>query len=128
MSRKVLVLFVASLCLCALPAFAENVKVVNGSQWGIYHFFLSPADTEEWGPDQLRDQVIAPGASFTLQGIPCDTYDVRLVDEDGDECIVGGVDVCGGNQQWNISSEELAACEGYGPDGGGDDEGDGDGK
>lgn len=114
MSRKAVLLAAGVSLLLCLPAAAENVKVVNQSQWGIYHFFLSPADTEDWGPDQLGDHVIEPNTSATLQGVPCDVYDVKLVDEDGDECIVAGVEVCSGNHEWTVTSEDLAACEGYG--------------
>lgn len=114
MSRKA-VLLAACLCLLlALPAAAENVKVVNQSQWGIYHFFLSPADTDEWGPDQLREHVLEPNTAATLSDVPCNVYDVKLVDQDGDECIVAGVEVCSGNHEWVVTSEDLAVCEGYG--------------
>ena len=69
-----------------------------------------PAEQNEWGPDQLRDEVIGSGDSFRLTGIPCDEFDVRLVDEDGDECVVMGVDICGSNEQWEIESSDLLEC------------------
>jgi|RifCSP16_1_1023843.scaffolds.fasta_scaffold339153_1 hypothetical protein len=89
----------------------SNVTVVNQSAWDIHHFFLSPADENEWGPDQLGDQVIGTGDSFELTGVPCDEFDVRLVDEDGDECMVFGVDICGSNERWEIESSDLLECE-----------------
>ena len=99
----------------ALPAAAAakkaDVQITNRSDWDIHHFFLSAVDEEQWGPDQLGDEVIASGDSFTLTEVPCDEYDVRLVDEDGDECVVGAVDICGQNQSWVIKSEDLLACE-----------------
>lgn len=114
MSRHA-VLFVACACLLlALPAAAESVKIVNQSEWGIYQFFLSPADTDNWGPDQLREHVIEPNTAATLSDVPCGIYDVKLVDQEGDECIVAGVEVCSGNHEWVVTSEDLAVCEGYG--------------
>jgi hypothetical protein len=98
----------------AAAARAETVTVSNDSSFAIYQFFLSPADQDEWGPDQLRDQVIASGDSFDLQGVPCDTFDVMLVDEDGDQCVIAGVDICGGDQTWIIEDEGLLACQGWG--------------
>jgi len=89
----------------------SDVTVVNQSAWDIHHFFLSPADQNEWGPDQLGDLVIGTGDSFQLQSVPCNEYDVRLVDEDGDECIVAAVDVCGSNETWEITSDDLLECE-----------------
>src|SRR5262245_19189123 len=83
-------------------AVAKNatVTVVNQSDWTIEEFYLSSSEDEEWGPDQLGEQVIGTGESFKLNNIPCDTYDVMLVDEDGDDCVVEAVDICGGKETW----------------------------
>jgi hypothetical protein len=94
-------------------AFANTVEVSNESDFVITHFHLSPVDEDSWGPDQLGDQVIGSGDSFSLSGVPCDSYDVKLIDEDGDECVVPGVDICGGDQGWVVTSEDLLECEGY---------------
>lgn len=88
----------------------SNVTIKNKSDWSIQNFFLSPVDTDDWGPDQLGDEVIGTGGTFTLTGVPCDSYDVRLVDEDGDECIVAEVDICT-NNGWVISNDDLLDCE-----------------
>lgn len=114
MSRKA-VLFLVAIVLVALPVAAKNanVKIVNKTEWTLHHFFLSSTEDEEWGPDQLGEHVVGTNESFTLTGVPCDTYDVRLIDEEGDECIVTEVDICGGSEQWVITSEDLAQCEGY---------------
>jgi hypothetical protein len=104
-------------CAAALlvPTFAHaagnTVVIKNKSDWSIQHFFLSPVETEEWGPDQLGDHVINTGDTFTLKGVPCDSYDVRLVDEDGDECVVAEVDVCNGQEGWIITNDDLLDCE-----------------
>lgn len=103
-------------CMFPSDAFAagkSDVTVNNESEWMITHFFLSPIDQNEWGEDQLGDQVIEKGGSFTLTGVPCDSYDVKLVDEDGDECVVAEVDICGSDDEWVISDEDLLECEGY---------------
>ncbi len=88
-----------------------TVTVVNQSDWTIVEMYLSPVDEEEWGPDQLADHVIEPGASFKLSGIPCGTWDVRLVDEDEDECVVEGVDICANKETWTITSKDLLRCQ-----------------
>lgn len=97
----------------ANAARKSDVTVHNDSDFAILHFFLSSSADDEWGPDQLGDHVIKNGGSFTLTGIPCDEYDVKLVDEDGDECIVEAVDVCGEDDEWLITDEDLLDCEGY---------------
>lgn len=109
---------ILGLTVFGLPAEAyaakgkkASVKVVNKSDWEIHNFFLSSSEEEEWGPDQLGEDVIGTGESFTVKSIPCDTYDVKLIDEDGDECVVEEVDICGGSEQWTITNQILLGCQ-----------------
>ena len=99
----------------ALPAFAKKatVKVINQSKWEIHHLFLSASDESEWGEDQLGEDVLTKGDSLTLTGIPCDTYDIKVVDEDGDECVIEQVDLCRDASFWKITDKDLLECEGY---------------
>ena len=97
----------------ALAQDANTLKVSNRSKWEIHHLFLSPSAEEAWGPDQLEDQILATGGSLTLTGIACDTYDIKLVDEDGDECIVEQEDLCASNYYFVITNEKLSQCEGF---------------
>ena len=92
----------------------STLVVTNKSKWAVHQMFLSPANDNEWGPDQLASQTIEPGAKFTLNKIPCNTYDIKVVDEDGDECIVKGEKFCGHDVTWDLTDEELLGCEGYG--------------
>jgi hypothetical protein len=96
------------------PVLAQkraSVTVTNTSDWELHHFFLSSVEDDAWGPDQLGEEVIGTGESFTLKNIPCDSYDVKLVDEDGDECVVENVDICGSDEGWKITNKILLACE-----------------
>ena len=108
--------WIALVCVVVLaPAAAQaagnKVVIKNKTDWEIHHLFLSPTENEKWGPDQLGDHVIAPGGTFELHSIPCDAYDVMLVDEDGDECVVADVDICNGQAGWVISNDDLLECE-----------------
>ena len=111
---KRLALFACILAI-ALPTFAagSKVKVINASKWDIHHMFVSPAASDKWGPDQLEDNIIQAGATFTINGIPCDEYDIKVVDEDGDECIIEAVRLCS-DHYWKITDDELLECEGFG--------------
>jgi hypothetical protein len=107
---------IALVGLVGLPAMASagekaTVKVVNKSDWEIHQFFLSSGDNDEWGPDQLGEDVIGTDESFELRNIPCDTYDVMLVDEAEDECVVEGVDICGEDESWVITNKILLGCQ-----------------
>jgi hypothetical protein len=103
-------LFGLAAAASAAPTDA-SVEIVNRSAWDIHNLYLSSVDDEEWGPDQLGDDVIASGARYTLTDIPCDAYDVRIVDEDGDECIVAAVALCAGKDAWVIDDSDLLACQ-----------------
>jgi len=104
-----------ALPLAAHAAAAEkksaDVKITNRTEWEIHELYLSSTDEQNWGPDQLGDEVIKKDESFTILGIPCDDYDVKIVDEDKDECIVPKVDICGENQKWEIGTADLLKCQ-----------------
>lgn len=87
------------------------VTIANYSSWDIHQLYLSSTEDQSWGPDQLGEQVIESGESFKLRGIPCDDYDVKLIDEDGDECVVGGVPLCADQDAWSISDDDLLSCQ-----------------
>ncbi len=112
--RKMLVIL---LVLAAIPAAAAakkkaTIKVVNQSKWEIHHLYLSSTTDKHWGPDQLGDAVIdAKGGTFKLTNIDCDDYDIKVVDEDGDECVVEAVNLCGDDTVWKITDKILLACE-----------------
>jgi hypothetical protein len=116
--KKLTKLSLAVLLLCSLttPMFAARkatVKIINQSKWEIHHIYLSSTEEQEWGPDQLEDDVLSKGQSLTLTNIPCDLYDIQVVDEDGDECVIEEVDLCGDHSYWKITDKALLECEGY---------------
>ena len=109
---RIAVLLLALAPLAAANAASKSsVTIHNGSSWAIHELYLSPSDQDAWGPDQLGSEIIESDGRYTLNGIPCDEYDVRLVDEDGDECVVREVDLCGDNATWRITDEDLLACQ-----------------
>lgn len=92
----------------------STLKITNTSGWAIHELYMSPANENKWGQDQLQNQTIAVGGTFTLNQIPCDTYDIKVVDEDGDECIIEGEKICGVNATWALTKDELLGCQGFG--------------
>lgn len=93
----------------------EGVSITfkNSSQWEIHHLFLSPTKSQEWGADQLGekdDDVIKPGKSFELKQIPVGKYDVKIVDEDKDECIVAGVKIAA-NETVDLTDKDMVGCQ-----------------
>jgi hypothetical protein len=113
MKRTVMVTLCILCLMTGLTAFAgEKSKVVieNRSDWVIEELYMSPTDEDEWGPDQLEEDILEPGDSFTLVKVPCDYWDLLIIDEDGDECVLEEVDLCGDKATWSITNDELLNC------------------
>ncbi|MEO6393263.1 MAG: hypothetical protein ABIP75_15540 [Pyrinomonadaceae bacterium] len=95
-------------------AMPTEFMIVNQTEWTFTHLYISPSRSRKWGPDQLgARRVIAPGGSFTINNIPCGLYDVKVIDHDGDECVVQEVPMCRTHTHWEVTNELLASCEGY---------------
>jgi hypothetical protein len=63
----------------------SSLDITNYTEEPICYVYISPADTEDWGPEQLGEgNVIAPGDTFTITDIPPDTYDIKAEDCNGD--------------------------------------------
>lgn len=94
----------------APPAEAQ-IQLRNESKWSIQQLFFAPIDSNHWGPDQLNRHSVRMGDTFTLTGIDCDKYDVKIVDEDGDECIVRSVALCASSKIWTLTNNDLLKCQ-----------------
>ena len=70
------------------PASSGTVTltIMNGlGSFTIYYVYVSPSGSNSWGSDRLgTGNVLRPGDSGTLE-LSTGTYDIKIVDEDGDE-------------------------------------------
>ena len=94
------------------PYSGNSVSISNRSGYDIHELYLSSTSDRSWGPDQLGKDILRSGGMYTLTGTPCDTYDVRLVDEDGDVCEVRDTYLCG-NEATVLTQNDLLNCQGY---------------
>jgi hypothetical protein len=117
-SRNVvrLLMLVAMLSLCAgvtlrsaasTPAVAVNL--VNNSGLEIRALYLSPADNDNWGPDQLNGAVISPGGNYTLS-YSWDQPTVKIIAEDSDGCFLTTTVDAAANSVWTITSNWPRNC------------------
>ena len=106
-----LVLLVAPGLFAGPKKSRATIEVVNESSWDIHHLYVSPSDSDDWGSDQLREDILERGESLELIDIPCDDYDIMFIDEDGDECILEEQTLCRDESIWRITDEELLGCE-----------------
>ncbi|HEU4665155.1 MAG TPA: hypothetical protein VFS55_14095 [Dokdonella sp.] len=120
-------LFALVVALAAAPAFAQDdleakmkgddrpsdaqVELRNQSRWSLQELYFAPIGSDRWGPNQLGHHSVHPDGTFTLTGIRCDKYDVKMVDEDDNECIVRDVSLCGADRIWRIDNRDLERCQ-----------------
>ena len=113
-----LALLVVALCALAAtpwlvraqPQTAINITVTNNSNWQIRYLYLTPADENNWGPDQLNDTLLSPGASFTISGAQCSGSGIKIVSEDTDGCFLAKTVGCDGDAQWVIANNATPNC------------------
>jgi hypothetical protein len=94
----------------AQPPTGATITVTNSSNWQIRHLYLSPVDQENWGPDQLNDSVLSPGASFTISVASCSGGEIKVISEDADGCFLSKVVGCTDNASWTITSAATPNC------------------
>lgn len=112
--------FVAVLsALAATAAFAEapewwtsTLKLKNASGYAIEELYITPWDELRWGPNLLREE-LDPGEAVTLTDIDCDRYDLKLIDDEGDACVIQDVDLCLEDAKFSLTDRVLASCTGF---------------
>lgn len=94
--------------LSTATAPSLTISVVNNSQWEIRHLYLSPADNDNWGADQLQSS-ISSGATRNLN-VSWDQSTVKLVAEDQDGCFMNTTLDATGSPVWTIASDATRNC------------------
>lgn len=92
------------------PSLDSSLVIENDSSYTIVEINMSPTTQIAWGADLLGADVLEPGDVLELSQIQCGTYDIRIVDDTTDECILDTVDLCLDNAVWRIDDVELASC------------------
>jgi hypothetical protein len=89
-----------------------SVKIENASHYYIREMYLTSVIDPNWRLDLLGTEVLPSGYVFTSQRMAPGQYDLKLVDQDGDVCVVPGVPI-GRGTQWRITDSWLLNCEGF---------------
>lgn len=81
----------------------KNVKVItitNKSDWEIDHIYISAVENDKWGEDLLGDdEILSKGESIRVE-VDCGNWDVKIVAEDGQECVVDNINLCA-SDKWD---------------------------
>jgi len=98
--------------MVATPAGAQNrvlVNIQNASRYDIHKIYLSLSRDQGWERDLLGNSILRSGRSFDIAATE-GYYDLKLVDEDGDTCVVNHVSVFS-NKAWTLTDSWLLGCE-----------------
>ena len=97
----------AMILALAAPLLAGEVVLTNDpGGYDIYYVHISADTDSEWGGDWLGDtEVISSGATKSFS-VPDGNYDIKLIDEDGDEYVRWSVPVHG-TYRWNVTLSDL---------------------
>jgi len=102
------------LTVIAALAEAQNrpTRFWNLTQHTISEFYLAPAGTTDWGPNQCKndkDGTVDPDERLRITGIGSGTYDAKLTDVQGRRCLVRGLKVEVGGV-FSIEEKDLMEC------------------
>ena len=88
-----------------------SLHVTNQSSFAIVEFHVAPNGSQTWGPNLLASNPLNPGEDFAVD-TSCGTYDVMLVDEQGVDCEIDGIDLCANNADFVIHNNTCAVFGG----------------
>lgn len=83
-----------------------SLRVRNDSDFTITEIHVAPVGSVDWGPNLLSGDVLFPDEMLRID-VSCDTWDALLVDEDGVDCEINGLDLCGSTADWVINNSSC---------------------
>ncbi|MBO0757767.1 MAG: hypothetical protein J2P54_18125 [Bradyrhizobiaceae bacterium] len=109
------VLLVAALASVPGQANAQSrpTRFWNLTLYAISEFYLAPAGTTDWGPNQCKndkDGRVDPDERLRMTDVPTGIYDAKLSDVTGRTCIVRNVKVETG-AIFSIEEKDLTSCD-----------------
>jgi hypothetical protein len=105
---------IASLAFAVLitQASAFDLVVVNKADLSIIHkFYIAPAKSDKWSEDKLQNQTIKKNGKFTIRDIPAGVYDLKVIDDDDDTCVVSNINI-DQNKEWTLTDSIMLKCVG----------------
>ena len=91
-------------------AAGTSVTIANNSSREIRHVYLSAANGDNWGADQLSGAIPPGGGSVTLDNVSCSGAGVKVVAEDQNGCFLYQVVTCNDTVTWTITNDAVPDC------------------
>jgi hypothetical protein len=110
----VVIVTVAALAFAADAMAAENrpTQFWNLTRNTITEFYLAPAGTTNWGPNQCkndRDGSVDADERLRITDVPSGTYDAKFTDVNGRTCTVHDIKIDPGSI-FHIEERDLKSC------------------
>ncbi len=87
----------------------STLSVVNDSDYTLIDIAVTPTGSRTWGPNLAPPGGLYPDEIITIS-LDCGTYDARVIDDLGAECILSRLDLCYQDADWVITNGALAGC------------------
>jgi hypothetical protein len=109
-----LILMLVALAVFAGEAAAQTrpTRFWNLTRNTISEFYLAPAGTSKWGPNQCKndkDGMVDHDERLVIVGVSSGIYDAKLADAAGRHCIVSNIKVEPG-KIFTIEEKDLTSC------------------
>jgi hypothetical protein len=93
-------------------AQSDRIRFWNLTANTITKFYLAPAGTDKYGPDQCvndRDGTVDHDERLRITGVTPGRYDAKFQDKSGRTCIVKNIDVKAGDI-FSIEERQVSNC------------------
>jgi hypothetical protein len=99
-----------ALLLLMAPASAFDLVVVNQADFSVIHkLYLAPAKSNQWSENKLQNQTVAKNGRFIVRDVPAGVYDLKVVDDDDDSCVVPEINI-DQNKEWKLTDKVMLQC------------------
>lgn len=106
--KKITALLTAVLIASVVSGCGGNVpvKITNDlGAWEIAEVWVDPAEDDDWSINRISE-VLEPGADISISIAP-GTYDIMLVDEDGDSYTRWDVEIGSDGYDWSVTLSDI---------------------
>jgi hypothetical protein len=105
---------VLALAILSSSAMAQSrpMRFWNLTRYTISEFYLAPAGTTDWGPNQCKndkDGTVDHDERLRITGVSPGSYDAKLTDKSGRTCIVHNIKISAG-EIFSIEEKDLTSC------------------
>src|SRR6476660_1941409 len=107
-------LLVLAFAATSAVAFAQSrsTRFWNLTRYTINEFYLAPAGTTNFGPNQCKndkDGTVDHDERLRITGVETGTFDAKLTDVKGRTCVVRNIKIETG-QVFSIEESDLTSC------------------